>query len=53
MVKISLECTLIWWQVLLGRTQKFQNASVIACHLDVLIPFHDKFWQTEYNYALS
>ena len=49
MVKISLECTLNWCEGVLGRTQRFQHACVIACRLGILLPFHDRL----YDYALS
>ena len=44
-VKISFECPLNWWQGKLSRTQRFQRASVIACHLGVLLPSDGKSFQ--------
>ena len=30
---------------MLDRTQRLQHLGVIACHLDVLLPYHDESFQ--------
>ena len=51
-VKILLECGLIWWYRMFGRTQRFKHAGVIACCLDGLLLIHAEFFQSgsSYNY---
>ena len=44
-VKLSLGCAINWWQGTLGRTQRYQPAGVISCHLGALLPSHQESLQ--------